>query len=130
MMAETAGDYCISVIEIQYGFHATLSSNRHTKRAAKKLWRAHASGNSPSLPNLLTLCSQKFAERFPDRRRNSRRRAPAAVSQKLAALTRFWISAGQLKRQFHHPFVDLLRPTRQKTEFAINMLQTAAGESM
>jgi len=31
VMMETAGKYCISTVEIQYGFHAQLSSSRHTK---------------------------------------------------------------------------------------------------
>ncbi|PYJ62523.1 MAG: hypothetical protein DME24_03490 [Verrucomicrobia bacterium] len=30
-MMETVGKYCISTVEIQYGFHAQLSSSRHTK---------------------------------------------------------------------------------------------------
>jgi len=30
MMMETDSKYCISIIEIQHGFHADLTSNQHT----------------------------------------------------------------------------------------------------
>jgi hypothetical protein len=31
MMTETAGECCVSMIEIQHGFHTNLLSSRHTK---------------------------------------------------------------------------------------------------
>jgi hypothetical protein len=36
MMTETAGKYCISMIEIQHGFHNDLISSRHTKEVFKQ----------------------------------------------------------------------------------------------
>jgi len=37
MMTETSGEYCISIIEIQHGFHAALISSRHTKEGLLQL---------------------------------------------------------------------------------------------
>src|SRR6266496_1537603 len=44
MMTETAGEYCLSKFEIQYGFHVSNSSSQHTKRISDKHGR---SGNTP-----------------------------------------------------------------------------------
>jgi len=39
-MTETAGKYCISMIEIQHGFHDDLTSSQHTKEVLLQLWES------------------------------------------------------------------------------------------
>jgi len=38
VMMETACEYCISTVEIQYGFHKSQLSSRHTNAVYNQIW--------------------------------------------------------------------------------------------
>ncbi len=90
MMTETAGEYCLSKFEIQYGFHVSNSSSQHTKRISDKHGR---SGNTPedlsasNLPAFLSVIARLGHPILP----TVAPIGPKLLSQKLAGLTHFWM---------------------------------------